>query len=177
MDVQFSADAAEQAMAAYPGRVQRATVRALNRALTSGRALLASLVAKDMGLKVGAAKEAIRVRKATPATMEISLKASLKRLPLTAFGARQTRAGVSYKSAASGRQTLPSGFLAAMPSGHVGVFTRRGKSRLPIQERFGPSIGHVFYKHRAAGIAQMKDVFETNLTHELAFASTETTSE
>ena len=63
-----------------------------------------------------------------------------------------------------------------MPTGHVGVFKRRGKPRHPIDELFGASIGHVFIKHQAAGITQMRATFQKNLASELKFAATEGTS-
>lgn len=178
-DIQFNADAALQTLRQYPGRTQRATMRALNRALTSGRATLARLVATDMGLKVGDVKEAIKVRQATATQLEIRLAASLKRIPLSAFNARGPMPsrgkgrGVTYRIGSGGRGRLESAFLARLSSGHLGVFKRVGTARLPIVELHGPSIGHVFDKHRAAGIAQMREVFETNLAHELKFAETE----
>jgi hypothetical protein len=96
--------------------------------------------------------------------------------------------GVSYRiGRSSGR--VENAFFAKMRSGHVGVFKRVGslkagqhgpsasarKSRgawspnLPITELHGPSLGHVFRKHRPAGIARVREVFEANLDHELKF--------
>jgi hypothetical protein len=42
--------------------------------------------------------------------------------------------------------TLKHAFVAKMATGHVGVFSRRGKERLPIQEHYGPSVATVFEK-------------------------------
>lgn len=39
---------------------------------------------------------------------------------------------------------IPHAFVAQMPSGHTGVFARKGKGRLPIRELFGPSIPQMF---------------------------------
>lgn len=175
MDIEFDASAALQILDEYPKRVQSATVRALNRALTTGRATVARLVAADMKLPVGAVKDEIRVEKATASTLSIRLRASLKRIPIYDFDAKRVKAGVSFRSGAGGktRSRIPGGFIATMPTGHTGVFTRRGKARLPIDEKFGPSIGHVFIKHQASGIDAMREAFNVNLAHELEFASTE----
>ena len=74
--------------------------------------------------------------------------------PLADFGARQTKRGVTVVIRKGGSRTLiPGAFLATMKSGHVGVFTRVGKARLPIQERFGPKISNAF-KDAAPAIAE-----------------------
>ena len=188
--IEFHADDALEALKKFPGRTARATSRALNRSLTTGQAVLARLIAADMGMKVVRVKRAILERKSTATTLEVRLGASLHRLPIAELDARQTRAGVSYKDGA-GRKTIPGAFLATvrgpLPSGvesggHKGVFrrsvdagggTRRGpapnRSQLPIKQLFGASIGHVFLKHKAAGVTAMREAFDTNLAHELEF--------
>jgi hypothetical protein len=138
-----------------------------------------------MGIKVSDAKEAIKVRQATPSTLEIRLAASLQRLPLIDFKARQTGRGVSANTG-GGRKTNPHAFIATMTSGHVGVFARTRYTRgapvwglrdNPKRERIdqlhGASIGRVFAKHQAAAIAAMEEAFAKNLPHELRFAQTE----
>ena len=103
----------------------------------------------------------------------ISIITSVKRIPLFDFGARQTKRGVSYNL--GGRKTLAGAFIATMPTGHEGVFMRKGANRLPIQERFGPSLGHVFAKYRPLGVARVQEVFASNFDHEMAFASSQVT--
>ena len=65
--VEFDATRAVTALQQQPKRTLRAVGRALNRAIVSARAAMASLIAKDMGLKVGDAKAAITLQQATPA--------------------------------------------------------------------------------------------------------------
>jgi hypothetical protein len=173
--VEFKADAALQAMRDQPKRTQTATVRALNRTLTSGKAFLAGLIAKDMGVKTATAKDAIREEKATAEKLQITLRASKKRLTLTQFGAkgpdpsRGKGRGVSYRLGSGGRGRVADAFVATMPTGHRGIYRRAGKSRLPIFELYGPSIGHVFDKYREQTIDQMRETFDARLAHELQF--------
>jgi hypothetical protein len=179
--IELDDTAAVRAMQLAPARVLRATMRAMNRAGTTGRAEMARLVAKDMGMKVSAAKDAIIIEKAMPDKLSVRLAASRMRLPLMDFQARQTARGVTFRGVA-GRQLVPSAFLATVKgplpsgvtsSGHEGVFKRRGKKRLPIYQLFGVSIGKVFERHRPAVSAVMTAAFDKNLAHELEFARTE----
>ena len=175
IEVTFESARAEALLKQYPKRVQRATMRALNRALTSGHTELARLISKDMGLKVSDVKAALKSTPATASRLEVKLAASAKRMSLMKFGARQTRRGVSYNLGAGGggRKTLAHGFIATMGTGHTGVFTRKTKKRLPIDQKYGPSIGGVLAKYRQQGIAKMRETFEARLAHELKFAATE----
>ena len=66
-----------------------------------------------------------------------------------------------------------------MKSGHRGVFqrvpgaTRRGpspnRSQLPIYELHGPSIGHVFGKHRQQAVDRMLEQLEKTFDAEMKF--------
>ena len=94
------------------------------------------------------------------------LAASLKRIPLIRWNARQVGRGVSYRLK-GGRGRHPNAFIAAMRSGHRGVFVRGTTRGLPIKELFGPSLGHVFQKYRPEGEARVEEVFRTTLDHEL----------
>jgi hypothetical protein len=147
-------------------RAMRGAVRSLNRAILAGRTLMARAVARDIGLPVGEVKAAMQERQATLDRLEASFGTGLKRIPLIYFKAKQTRTGVSYRLGA-GKSLIPHAFLAKMQSGHAGVFARRGKTHLPIKEKWGPSLGHVFAKHRPEGRARTKEAFDAAFKHEL----------
>ncbi len=177
--IEFDAQKAVKTMDAFPKRTHKGTMRALNRAGDSGRSMMGSSIAKDMGLKVKDAKAAVRIVPATMDRLEVKLLASKKRLPLYTFGARQTGRGVSYNMG-RGRQVIPHAFIARMPTGHVGVFARTGKfgrrgnpNLEKIAEKPGISVGHVFDKFRDPVVAHMRETFTERLTHELKFADTE----
>ncbi len=136
-----------------------AASRALNRLATTVRARAAREISKDMKVKVGTARGAMRITRANRATLESQVIARGARIPLIEFRARQTRPGTSY-DIGKGRKTLQSAFIATMLSGHRGVFARqgpkvvmtkgryRGQMRQRIYERFGPSIPRVFAQAR-----------------------------
>jgi len=169
-------------------RKPQAIVRALNRAIGSARTVMVREIARDIGLKSAAVRDALPVRLATANQPSATLAASLTRIPLIQFNARGPEPsrgkgrGVSYKLQ-GGRNQLPHAFIATMGSGHRGVFARSEtkfmryqkptwkKKRQAIQELFGPSLGHVFAKYHPLGLARAQEAFLTNFDHEMAFAT------
>jgi hypothetical protein len=155
-------------------RTRPAIVGALNAAISSTRTVMASEIATDIGLDESDVQDQLTVRQASATQLSAAVSAKLKRIPLITFGAsgpepsRGQGAGVSYRLR-GGRAQVPSGFIATMRSGHKGVFARVGTStresvgawskNLPIHELHGPSIGKVFDKHRAAGVAAAEQSF------------------
>lgn len=62
-------------------------------------------------------------------------------IALSRFLTRQTKKGVSFiVSRSKGRKVISGAFIAKMKSGHTGVYLRKGKTRLPIDQRFGPDV-------------------------------------
>ena len=82
--------------------------------------------------------------------------------------ARQTRRGVSVRIGPK-RKVIRNTFLARMPSGHIGVFSRRGNGRLPIDELFTIAISEAFSSKKVAAAMQAKaaTVFMPNFQHAL----------
>ena len=168
------ADAVVADLTGFHSKVNKGAVRALNRALTAGRTEMARAIAGDTGIGVRDVTKALSERKATLDRAEAAFGATIKRIPLIYFKARQTASGVTAKLR-GGAGRYPSAFIARMKSGHEGVFQRkligsigtRRVKRLSIVELFGPSLGHVFAKHRPAGLARTKEAFDTAFAHEL----------
>ena len=176
----LGADAIVADLTTAPGRVSRAAKRAIDRGMTAGRALMASLIAKDVGHKVGDVREALTYRLRVldgERTIDAVLASKLSRIRLIKFGAkgptpsRGQGTGVTYRLGAKGRNRLPHAFITAVRAGDgstEGVFMRKGKSRLPIRQLYGPSLGHVFARFRPQGLARAREQFEKTLNHELA---------
>jgi len=146
----------------------KAATRAVNRTLSTVKTATVRGLVAAVGLRNKDVTPAIAIKRATFSNQIGTLTVTGKRIPLIAFGARQTKAGVTYRLP-SGRGLIPSGFLATMKSGHRGVFARRGKPRLPIVEQFGPSLPHAMVaggllaKMQALGDATL----EKNMLHEI----------
>jgi hypothetical protein len=169
-----------------PAKVQRAFVRAAKRSIDSGRSVMAKLIAADTGLTQKVVREALSMRYPSLSDPVASMRARTKRIPLIDFKARGPQPsrgrgnGVSYRNPGGGRNRVESAFIAttrgqANGSGgeHLGVFKRTGKSRLPIKQLYGPSIGQVFSKFRDQGVARALEVFDTNFDHEMEFQNSQ----
>lgn len=139
---------------------RRAIVRSLNRAITAGNTEAGRVVREELNLKLSAVKEAVSVRKAS-SSLTASIIIAPKPVPLIDYAARQTKPGVTVKVKRQGGRTLVrSAFIAAMKSGHRGVFTRTSKSgqvskRLPIRELFSTSVRQLF--KRASAVKRVGD--------------------
>lgn len=179
-----------------PDLVAVAKVRALNRTAIAVRAVAVQAIAANLGVPQSTVRDAIVIRQATRGNPSAIIEASGSRLPLSAFRARQTARGVSYRIGAQGRSLAPSAFLATLKSGHQGVFRRRAGQgplptrrrgrrkppaagyvmvgRKPIDELRGPSLPRVFVRQeiRAAMDATAVEAFAKNFAHEEAFLTT-----
>lgn len=150
----------------------RAVSRAISRTAVAARTTMAKAIAQDTGIPSGTVKAQMQIILANDAA---ELVITGKRLPLIMFKARGPEPshgrgrGVSYQLPGS-RSSVADAFIATMPTGHRGVFKRRGNARLPIVELFGPSLPHVFAKHLPLGQARAKEALLSNLQSELRFA-------
>lgn len=170
-----------------PAKVQRAFVRAAKRSIDSGRSVLVKLIAADTGLTQKVVREALIMRYPSLSDPVASMRARTRRIPLIDFKARGPMPsrgrgnGVTYRNPGGGRSRLEHAFIATTRvqsdgsgGAHLGVFARAaGSKRLPIKEKYGPSIGQVFSKFRQQGVDRALEVFDKNFDHELKFAKTE----
>jgi hypothetical protein len=175
-------------------KVQRAGLRATNRALTAARTLIVQRMTRDTGLKAKVLRDHIWIKPAVDRRPEGRIGTSLKRIPLIAFdasGPRPSRGrgtGVSYRAMGGGRTRVRDAFIAnvrgplpggIVSGGHVGVFVRAKavdhksagawSKNLPIKQLFGPSLGHVFAKYRPEGLARAEEMFRKTFARELEF--------
>jgi len=129
-------------------------------------------ITQDTGLPSKRVRDEIKISVVSGSTVQLQIAG--RRLPLVEFKARGPEPsrgrgrGVSYRLP-SGQGRDPHAFIATMPSGHRGVFKRRGTSRLSIHELFGPSLVKVFEKFLPIGAARGQEALVANLKHEVDF--------
>jgi len=121
-----------------PRQVPRVLAGAINKTLMSLRSHATKRIAAASGLKQKTVRDGSFVRKASRGTLEGGIRFSGRRIKLIELGARQTRKGVTYRLAGGGRGLVAGAFIAAMPGGHTGVFTRQikglSRGRIRAQE-------------------------------------------
>jgi len=146
--------AAQGMLRAVPKGWPRVASRALNKVATWARSRVVKGLAAELGLRQSyIRKKHTRLRRATWRHLGAAVRVEgRKRIRLIEFHARQTARGVSYRiGKGGGRKRIAHAFIATMPGGHTGVYVRTGAKRLPIAERFGPSVMQVFEKGMDAG--------------------------
>lgn len=130
-------------MRTMPATSNRSISRALNKAIAQTRTKAAREVSDKRNIKVGRAKQDMRISRASPGRQDAAINASGNPIPvIDVKGAkRQTKRGVTAKLEAKGKPHLFKGaFIATMASGHTGVFRRTGNKSLPIFEHTLPSV-------------------------------------
>jgi len=157
--------AVEAALTARPEQARRALGRAINKTLSwaLSQGLRAIARDSDVPLKVLRRRRRGSLHRAT--VRELSGVAWFGIRPIAAgyLGTpRQTRAGARV-----GSHFFDKAFVATMPTGHVGIFRRQRRSRLPIKEE-------VVYltpaRHAIDGVkAQLADRLSMTFTQEMNF--------
>lgn len=160
MNIEIDSKKVDTAFEIFPKKAGIALLRALKRGTKAAKTKATSVVSKDMGLKASDVRNRIRVKEPTGQTLTGELRASLKRIPLIKFGASSSRRGVKSRGT-SGR--IPRAFIATMPSGHEGVYERKGTARLPIRQLYGASVGHVFVAHQSEILKRGEEVVTAEL--------------
>lgn len=123
-------DQLERALLASPRDVQRAERRSLKRTITWVRKQMLREGSREFRVPQARLKEA---RRSTVSTADDGARAWLGMSPIRTgyLGApRQQKRGARV-----GKHSFPGAFVASRDSGYTGIFTRRGKSRLPIEEQ------------------------------------------
>jgi hypothetical protein len=152
-----------------------AVVSALNRVGTMARTDSIREIGRTYALKRGDIAAQITISRATRRFegLEVAITAKGRRsLPIAIFQARQTKAGVSFRiKRTGGRKQLGGSFVAKMRSGHVGVYRRKGKARLPIEEQFTIGLPKMFMARRTIAALDkiVRDRFPERLKHEIEF--------
>lgn len=116
-------------------RVARTVIKEYTNELQKDYAIKDSGIKKDLRISRGRSEDGKRGAGA------IITAKGVRGIPLSRFKVNKTKKGVSFiVTHAKGRGIIQGSFIAKMKSGHVGVYERKGKKRLPIKQRFGPDI-------------------------------------
>lgn len=159
--------------------VRLAASAALNRAGSSVSTEAGRRIRKVYAIKADRLKGSIKTRKANPSFLIAKVVASGKHIPLGYFSAKINRrsgdvtvkvrrAGgrkrVTGKPQFIGRPTIP-----ILSGGHIGVYQRKTKKRLPIKELFSIDVPRALTTDEIfkALSAKGADVFAQRFRHEM----------
>jgi hypothetical protein len=170
-----------QALQVVGRDASKAMSRAANKTATTVRAQAARSLGKEIALPSSVLKKSLPILPATQRHPEAAVVARGRPISIMRLGARQEKAGVSYRKG-SGRELIKSAFIATMPrAGRPAVFLRtppsERKSRgawglnLPIKKQMAPSVPSVVLEK---GIFEAlksfaRDTLAKNLKHELEY--------
>lgn len=168
-------DRATKLLAGFPDGVQKAAESALNRAGISGRAAAAREVGKQYYLRSSDFKKYTKSSQHVSRSggdITVSLNFRGFHVPLIRFKTALTSSGHirSQVLRNSSGDVLKHVFQAEMKSGHIGLFERYGKSRLPIEQKFGPSIPQMMGANPELADAVGNDIektFAERMNHEV----------
>jgi len=124
--------------------------RALNRTITGVRTDAVKAVRAEADVSAGRVRDNVKLFRATTERLSAAVIATGRDIPLIHFrtrpskpqtkGGRRPAIGVTAQTFKSqGGQVYPGSFVARVPTGHLGVFERKGRARLPIKQLYGPS--------------------------------------
>jgi len=161
----------EQSLKRYP----RAAAAGINKAAQGAFTLSVREIQADIG--AGAQKTIRRnlsLQKATAAKPEarlIAFSSKQDRIPIyemnprpRSITKRRPAGGVRYGKGI----LIPGSFIAALKSGHVGVFKRLAQKRTPIVELKGPSVALVFTRKKIQ--ERIAEYLKTRVPEEIARA-------
>jgi len=131
-------NAIKKGLQEIPRQMPRLMSRGVNTTTRRTKTNVGREIRQAVPLKASAVNARIEMALATrSANPEAKITVKSGDVPLIALRASQTKKGVTYKTQKAGsRQLEPGAFIATMPSGHRGVFKRKGTARLPIRELF-----------------------------------------
>jgi hypothetical protein len=112
---------------------------AINDTLKNAQVQAARVIAPGMNAPSRAVKAAISIEPARSDHLNGALVARGKPLKMIEFKPRQSRNGVQVRIGGD-VETYRRAFIATMPTGHRGVFERRGRERGPLRELYGASV-------------------------------------
>ena len=171
-----SIERAQKLLVAFPDGVKKAVNSALKKASVSGQSYAAKAISNSYVLKSADFKKystANRKYITQNGVTSINIVFKGKRIPLSRFAVSVNANGSvsAHVKKESGAKILTHAFWATVGDGqHVGVFERETKKRLPIKEKFGPSIPEMMnanaqVKEDVSG--KIKEAFDKNIDHEI----------
>lgn len=147
---------------------------AINRSASAARTKASTEIRAKYIIKASDIKSDIKIKNSTPGTLSAQIRTSGPVIPLMKFDVTPTIPDIMVVRArvkkGGRKKIIQKGFVASMGSSHTNVFTRVGKSRLPIQGRYGPSIAQMMGEDSVVKNIEERaqDILDKRLVHEFS---------
>lgn len=119
-----------QSVDASQAKITKATVRALNKTALWVKEQTTKKLSKDTQIRKQLIRKRLWIIRATRNYMRALVRVGLYRMKSSKLGEMKQMA----KGAKAGKHMFEGGFIAKMPTGHRGIFRRKGRAALPIYE-------------------------------------------
>ncbi|WP_168464788.1 phage tail protein [Wolbachia endosymbiont of Ctenocephalides felis wCfeT] len=130
IEVDHSIDKVIQDVNASKAKVESAAMKALNKTALWLKVQASKEISQEKQIKQSLIRKRLRIIKASKSSVNALVKASLYGIKVGKLGSmRQTMIGAKV-----GSRMFQGAFIATMKSGHTGIFKRRGRTSLPIDE-------------------------------------------
>ncbi len=150
--------------------LKRAIASAQNKVMRKASTAGGKSVREVYKIKAKDIKPEITFSKANINNSVSAINVGTSRIKLLFFSAQETDKGIQVEIKKGNREIIRSAFIEKMPQGHVNVFARKGKSRLPIKSLTTLGIGKMF---EVQGVDAIEKSINANwiriLDHELDF--------
>lgn len=167
---------AEELLRGIPDGVSKAITNAINRAVEGARADAVRKVRERYYIKARDVRDAIRIEKATYKNQSAIIHAKGSPVALSKFRitpskppAKRRKKPITARVVRGMGSQIPGAFVARMRTGHIGVFKRAGKARLPIRQLYGPSIPQMLGHESVTRYVEERAIvrLEERLEHEI----------
>ncbi|MBY0088115.1 phage tail protein [Brevibacillus brevis] len=186
--IEFTAEQIEKAerlLQHIPGGAQKALSRSMNRAVDSAKTEASRKARETYHIRHKDVLDTIKVSKSSPSDLSAMVLSRGHVLPLTKFITRPNKPQPAKAAALRWNKGRPfnlvvrvkrgeggsikKAFVAQMKSGHLGVFHRSNKNRLPLVQRFGPSVPEMLGNIRVTDAVERRAtaVMDERLDHEI----------
>lgn len=156
--------------------VRKAVYSALSRVTTRVRTESGRKVRETYVVKSKAVTGQVMLRRGNASNLSNELRWKGGNIPLILFrtnpkvpGGRRPRVLRAAVKRDGGNKPIDGAFLTRMSSGHVGVFRRSGRKRLPVEELYGPAVPVMLNNEEV--VEHLENVaiteFDKRLEHEL----------
>jgi len=165
----------ERTLGHIPDSIPKVVARAINRAADTAKTEAAKTVRRTYYISHKDVLSTMRIYRATPNDMQAAVVSKGQVVPLAKFRMTPKKPDPRRKKPIVARVMRGSGgpikhaFVARMKSGHVGVFWRVGKKRLPLEQRFGPSVPEMLNSPSTIAWVERKanEKLDERLDHEM----------